>query len=444
MLSLSLDHLPRPTPVGKFVGHSEIVWSVVFLPNGKGLVSASNDGSIRLWNLDYDSEMILGNSSGPVFCLALFPDGKRLASGGLDRSISVWGVDLLAAVDGPLQGHTSSVRYLDISSDCRYLASGSFDHNVNIWDTESGQIVRDQDYLRGDGKINCVKFSKKDCRLLTGSGDGCLRIWDWESGELLVGPMKADEMPIWALAWSRNETQILSGSDNGVLRRWHASTGRVIGEPVHAHASIIYSLSVSHNGGCFASASSDNTVKIWNATTFEQMATLEHPDEINCVAFSTDDRLLATACSDSSIYIWESPQASLDSGLAIDRECEGASLLERQIVIPSEGGVVMEDATGPQRNMLKEISGTQTSPLSRESTDLDKEIPAEGVVPTVVKKRLMGRLSLARSRRGCRVGGVDNIQAPNQQRRKLSQMIKAAIAKSREVSLIHAWETCLL
>ncbi|KAI9570184.1 WD40-repeat-containing domain protein, partial [Boletus coccyginus] len=285
-------------------GHSEIVWSVVFLPNGR-LVSASNDCSIRLWNLDHVSEVILGSSNGPVFCLALFPDGKRLASGGLDRAINVWGVDVQAVVDGPWKGHTSSVRYLDISSDCRYLASGSFDHNVNVWATESGRIVRDQAYLNGDGKINCVKFSKKDRRLLTGSGDGCLRIWNWESGKLLVGPMKADEMPVWAVAWSRDETQIFSGSSDGVLRRWHASAGHIIGEPVHAHKSIIYSMSVSHNGGCLASASSDNTVKIWNVTTFEQMATLVHPNEVNCVAFSTDDRLLATACSDSLIYIWE-------------------------------------------------------------------------------------------------------------------------------------------
>lgn len=324
MLSLSLNHLPRPEPVGTFRGHSEIVWSVVFLPNGKELVSASNDGSIRLWNLDHASEVILGSSHGAVFCLALFSDGKRLASGGLDRSVNVWDMDVQRIVDGPWKGHTSSVRYLDISSDCHYLASGSFDHKVNVWDTESGRPVRDEAYLNGDRKINCVKFSKKDRTLLTGSGDGCLRIWDWETGDLLVGPMEADEMPIWAVAWSHDETQILSGSSDGVLRRWHALTGRIIGEPVKAHESTIYSLSVSHNGGCLASASSDNTVKVWNATTFEQMAIFAHPDEVNCISFSTDDRLLATACSDSLVYLWELPQASLDSGLVID----GASLLE--------------------------------------------------------------------------------------------------------------------
>ncbi|KAG9313984.1 WD40-repeat-containing domain protein [Chiua virens] len=326
MLSLSLDHLPRPKPVGTFRGHSEIVWAVAFLPNGKGLASASNDGSIRLWNLEYDSEVILGNSNGAVFCLAFFPDGKRLASGGLDRSVNVWDVDVMAAVDGPWKAHTSSVRYLDISSDCRYLASGSFDHKVNIWDTQSGKVVRDEAYLNGDREINCIKFAKKDYKLLTGSGDGCLCIWNLESGNLLVGPMRVDDSPIWAVAWSRDETQILSGSSDGVLRRWHASTGRLIGDPVYAHTSIIYSLSVSHNGGCIASASSDFTVKIWDATTFKQLTILAHPNEVNCISFSCDDRLLATACSDSLVYIWELPQTSLDSGLAIDSEV--ASLLE--------------------------------------------------------------------------------------------------------------------
>ena len=374
MLPLSLNHPQRPRPVGTFHGHNEIVWSVVFLQNGKELASASNDGSIRLWNLEHTAEVILGNSNGPVFCLALFPDGRRLASGGLDRSVNVWDVDVLAAVEGPWRGHTSSVRYLDISSDCRYLASGSFDHKVNVWDTRSGHIVRDETYLKGDREINCVKFSRKNCRLLTGSGDGRLRIWDWESGNLLVGPMGADETPIWAVAWSRDETQILSGSSDGVLRRWHASTGHIIGEPVYAHKRIIYSLSVSNSGGCLASASSDCTVKIWNTTTFEEMAILAHPDEVNCIAFSTNDRLLATACSDSSIYVWELPQASMDSGLVIDREYEGASLLEvslaepccdtvvnyrqRPMVVPLEGNVV-EYSGHSQRNTerLKEILG---------------------------------------------------------------------------------------
>ncbi|KAF8433540.1 WD40-repeat-containing domain protein [Boletus edulis BED1] len=435
MLSLSLDHLSHPRPIETFGGHSGIVWSVVFLPNGKGLVSASNDGSIRLWNLDNTPEMILGSSNGAVFCLALFPDGKRLASGGLDRSVNVWDVDVLAVVDGPWKGHTSSVRYLDVSSDCRYLASGSFDHNVNIWDTKMGRIVRDEAYLNGDGEINCVKFSKKDRRLLTGSRDGGLHIWDWESGRLLVGPMKADGMPIWAVDWSRDETQILSGSSDGMLCRWHASTGRIIGEPVRAHESIIYSLSVSHNGGCLASASSDSTVKIWNTTTFEQMAILAHPDEVNCIAFSTDDRLLATACSDSFIYVWELPQASLDSGLVIDRECEGAPLLERPMVIPPEGHVP-QDGRNLQRNaeMLREIlDQTQAPPISRESTDLYKEKPVENSVPAAVEKKpLMGRLGFAGSRRRSQGGGVNNIQEPMQRRRKLSQMIKSAVAKSRK------------
>lgn len=86
----------------------------------------------------------------------------------------------------------------------------------------------------------------------------------------------------------------------------------------------------------------------------------------------------------------------------------------------------------------------QTPSLERESTDLDKR-PVEDVVPTVVeKKRLMNRLGLARSRPRCQGDGVNNVQEPKRQRRKLSQMIKSAIAKTRKVSQILAREACLL
>ncbi|KIJ22162.1 hypothetical protein PAXINDRAFT_95578 [Paxillus involutus ATCC 200175] len=433
MLSLSLNHLPQPSVLETFHGHREIVWSVVFLPNGKEFVSSSSDGTVRLWRLnDPESGIILEQYNGAVFCLALLPDGKRLASGGLDRSVNIWDLDAQMVVDGPWKRHASSVRYIDVSSDCRYLASGSFDHNVNLWDTGSGQVVRDQASLKGDVEINCMKFSRKGFKLLTGSGDGCLRIWDWESGNLLLGPIKVDELPIWAVAWSLDETRILSGSSDGTLRSWHAVTGHVIGEPVHAHESIIYSLSLSHNGRCLASASSDTTVKIWNATTLEQLATLAHRDEVNCVSFSTDDRLLASACSDSLIYVWELPQASLDSGLAIDKDCEGASLLEPPSTILSGNELVIGGSRESERNMatLNEILGVPNAFGPLGDIDPDKEIPVADPTPAIVlKRRFTSRFSPARYRQP-RVKSDDDLQPPKKGKRGISEILKAVAAKS--------------
>ena len=85
----------------------------------------------------------------------------------------------------------------------------------------------------------------------------------------------------------------------------------------------------------------------------------------------------------------------------------------------------------------------ETPNLSRESTDLDRERPVEDAAPTVLKRRFTDRL-LARSRRQSREDGVINVQEPKQQKGRLSQIIRSAIAKSRKVFSVLARETCLL
>lgn len=85
----------------------------------------------------------------------------------------------------------------------------------------------------------------------------------------------------------------------------------------------------------------------------------------------------------------------------------------------------------------------QTPPLSSEGTDPDKEKAAKEVPTIVESKRFMGRLSFIHPRRRYRMDSVNNVQESRQLRRKLSQMIKVAITKSRKVFPIHTRKTCL-
>jgi WD40 repeat protein/tRNA A-37 threonylcarbamoyl transferase component Bud32 len=72
-------------------GHTSEILDVVFSPDGTRIATASNDRTIKLWDVATGLEALTlrGHTAG-VFCVAFSPDGKRLASGGMDNLVLVW------------------------------------------------------------------------------------------------------------------------------------------------------------------------------------------------------------------------------------------------------------------------------------------------------------------------------------------------------------------
>jgi WD40 repeat protein len=77
-------------------GHSDPVWSVSFSPDGKRIVSGSEDKTLKVWDALTGLETLtLKGHSGPVSSVSFSPDGKRIVSGSWDKTVKVWDISSL-------------------------------------------------------------------------------------------------------------------------------------------------------------------------------------------------------------------------------------------------------------------------------------------------------------------------------------------------------------
>ncbi|MGB3918986.1 MAG: caspase family protein, partial [Thiothrix litoralis] len=124
-------------------GHEAWVLSVAFSPDGRYVVSGSNDNTLRLWEVA-TGQMVgapwRGHESW-VSSVAFNSDGHYVVSGSGDTALHLWGVATGQAVGAPWRGHDDSVSSVAFSPDGRYVVSGSDDNTLQLWEVATGHPV---------------------------------------------------------------------------------------------------------------------------------------------------------------------------------------------------------------------------------------------------------------------------------------------------------------
>jgi WD40 repeat protein/subtilase family serine protease len=297
----------RPDIVWMRGGHSDLVHSVAFSPDGSLLASGSWDYTIKLWRVSDGALVRTLTHTGLVTSVAFSPDGSLLASGGGygDATIKLWRVSDGALVR-TLTGHTGEVRSVSFSPDGRLLASGSWDYTIKLWRVSDGALVRT---LTHTGLVHSVAFSPDGSLLASGSGDA-IKLWRVSDGAL-VRTLTGHTDWVSSVAFSPDGSLIASGSRDATIKLWRVSDGALVAT-LTGHTSWVYSVAFSPDGSLIASGSWDYTIKLWRVSDGALVRTLRgHTREVTSVAFSPDGSLLASGSGDRTIELWRVSDGAL-------------------------------------------------------------------------------------------------------------------------------------
>ena len=172
--------------------------------------------------------------SGSVSRAPFSPDGKRVVSGSEDKTICIWDAQTGHPVLEPLEGHTGSVWSVAFSPDGKRVVSGSSDNTICIWDAQTGHPVLEP--LEGHTDwVRSVAFSPDGKRVVSGSSDNTICIWDAQTGHPVLEPLEDHTDGVLSVAFSPDGKRVISGSSDKTICTLDAQAGHPVLEPLGGH-----------------------------------------------------------------------------------------------------------------------------------------------------------------------------------------------------------------
>jgi WD40 repeat protein len=358
----------RTHDVRELRGHSDAIYNAEFSRDGRSLLTASDDGTARVWNVADGSSIVLRGHDDDVYRARFSPDEQVVATASLDGSVRLWPLDRSGArvlVEG------DDIFEMDVTGDRALVSTRS---GVSRWNLATGEresLFQKQGLATGlvspDGEllavpavgwtielrrrhgaplmlrghkdfITHIEWSRDGRALYSSSLDGTLRKWDVTTGTstllvegnvpvrgfavaangrvgaqvgdtaMMIKPDGTAEAlgsgPGWCGAWAQFEKV----RDRLIMQRCDRGLLLVDGKTAVNLATEGYvanRIAVSPDGERIAGSMQDRTVRVWDAEGKTLAVLRGHTDLVMDVAFSPDGTRLASASYDKTVRIWE-------------------------------------------------------------------------------------------------------------------------------------------
>ncbi|MFO1499578.1 MAG: protein kinase [Verrucomicrobiota bacterium] len=292
------------------MSHTERINEVKFSPDGRRLVTASDDRTARVWDVGSGKPVTEPlRQPAPVTLASFSPDGSQVVLGSWQTSTfstgSVAVVDIASqAVAYQLDDYGLNLSTAVFSSN-HEVVLGCRSHRAAVAKVDHGQywVVPDT------WSMSAAVFPPAGRTVLLGgafgpnAAEGGARLLDLETQDW-AGPRLPHEGRVLAASFSPDGRRIATGATDRTARVWETERGQALTRPM-AHLSSVLAVRFSHDGRRLLTVSADRTARVWDAETGQPITLpLPHAGAVLLAQFSPDDTQVWTVSSDGTVCAW--------------------------------------------------------------------------------------------------------------------------------------------
>jgi WD40 repeat protein len=280
-------------------GHSDMAVLAAARADSRQVATGDATGHVRFWSpIDGSSQGVLGAHVGAMRGLQFHPNNQQIVTAGEDGLLKLWQLPIVEP--RLLAGHKTQVRAVAITNNSQLAVTGS-DAGVRVFNVTTGQLVRE--LTEAVGSIATVAISPNNLISAAAGESGTIKFWNLNDGVDRL-TISGHDQPINDLAFHADNARIASAGSDGTIRIWRLPVAPIA---ITGHTADVVSVSASSTGQMFASASTDKSVRIWNPTNGQAIRTLAgHQQPLTHVVFRVDGAQLASSDAAGEIRLWNS------------------------------------------------------------------------------------------------------------------------------------------
>lgn len=297
---------------------------VTTTPDKRRTAVASSEPAVKVRVEQIRRVLSLRGLTCSVIALTLTPSGRRVVAGSEDGTLTVWDLvsdgELLTTTEKgreatveascSLSGHTEAVTAVAVTPDGRRAVSGSRDETIRVWDLSSDEMAATYEV---EHPVRCVALSQgdKEMRIVAGDAGGRVLLLDLEE------QMQATHQSRRAVVPDSTTPEVLK--DQGLEAPAAEVSGRQDGSgPGEArsglgelltlgrHGGSVNSVALTPDGRQAVSGSANQTLKLWDLESRTALRTLTgHSEEVLTVAVTLDGQRAFSAAADGEILLWD-------------------------------------------------------------------------------------------------------------------------------------------
>ncbi|KAM4745426.1 cilia- and flagella-associated protein 52-like [Anableps anableps] len=290
-------------------GHRSAIKDIAIPFATSQLFATCSEEDIRLWLVGKPKELLcITVPNMTCNSLDFMIDGQSIISAWNDGKIRMFepkSGQLMLSINN---AHRMGVTAIAGTRDCKRIVSGGGEGQVRVWELLPHGHHLLETMAEHKGTVSCVKIKSDDKECVTSSSDGTCIIWDLVRFASLRR-MIANTL-FRTVCYNPDEYQIITSGTDRKVTYWDVLDGSSIRELEASQSGAINCMHITQDGNHFVTGGDDKQVKVWDF----MLGDITHVSmplgaSITCTKICTNNCLLVSASADGGIWRWTFPHS---------------------------------------------------------------------------------------------------------------------------------------